>query len=450
MGDRLRSAKLVTVVLFSLALVYCATTPEPSPGELLGAPSEIGEADQTVAVVEALRQARVAIARAAEAGAETYDPFVLEEARNALQESERLQTSDPERAGAAATRARLKADEAYRNSLGLARQQLILAMDLLEQELKDNQVDQFTPEEYADVQAEVARIKGLFDSGLLADGSDAAHAVIRQMHTLRDTVAAQLARVLELKRATEMLQDQLGIASEADTMQVAKLNELYEKGKMALLERYALDDAERDFGAAREAGRTALRAADVEMGTEMTRERVEELMYAVMNELESASLLTIITDEEIVVDPVPWEGAQFLSAEEDAAASRSMADSAVEQVPQHALLQRAKALWQRGVAERNSGDYRRAAGYFEQAQRYRDAYAALAVMTTYTVRLIPERRESLWRIAEYDFIYGNPWLWPKIWHRNRKLIQDPDLIFPGWQLYIPPKDVSVEPPSAEQ
>ena len=429
--------------------MYCRTTPEPSPDELLAVPSETADSGQTVAVVEALRQARVAIARAAEAGAETYDPFVLEEARSALQEGERLQTSDPERAGAAATRARLKADEAYRNSLGLARQQLVLTMDLLVQELKDNQVDRFTPEEYAGLEAEVARVKELFDSGLLADGSDAAAAVISGMQTLRDMVAAQLARVLELKRATEMLQDRLDAAAEADAMKVTSMNELYEKGRMALLERYALDDAERDFGAAREAGRTALRAADVEMGTEVTRERVDELMRAVMNEIESASLLTIITDAEIVVDPVPWEGAGFLSAAADAAASPSMAGTAVEQVPQHALLQRAKELWRLGVAERNAGDYQRAAGYFEQAQRYRDAYAALAVMTTYTVRLIPERRESLWRIAEYDFIYGNPRLWPKIWHRNRKLIQDPDLIFPGWQLYIPPKEVDVEPP-AEQ
>ena len=445
----MRSARLVAAVLFSLALVYCRTTPEPSPDELLTVSPETADSGQTVAVVEALRQARVAIARAAEAGAEDYDPFVLEEARSALQEGERLQTSDPERAGAAATRARLKADEAYRNSLGLARQQLVLTMDLLVQELKDNQVDRFTPEEYADVEAEVARVKELFDSGLLADGSDAAAAVISGMQTLRDMVAAQLARVLELKRATEMLQDQLDTGAEADAMKVASMNELYEKGRMALLERYALDDAERDFGAAREAGRTALRAADVEMGTGVTRERVDELMRAVMSEIESASLLTIITDEEIVVDPVPWEGAGFLSAAENAASSPSMADAAGEQVPQHALLQRAKELWRLGVAERNAGDYQRAAGYFEQAQRYRDAYAALAVMTTYTVRLVPERRESLWRIAEYDFIYGNPRLWPKIWHRNRKLIQDPDLIFPGWQLYIPPKEVDVEPP-AEQ
>lgn len=444
----MRSVKLIAAVLFSLALVYCRTTPEPSPDEL-AVPSETGDAGQTVAVVEALRQARVAIARAAEAGAESYDPFVLEEARNALQEAERLQTSDPEGAGAAASRARLKADEAYRNSLGLARQQLVLTMDLLVQELKDNQVDRFTPEEYAEAEAEVARVKELFDGGLLADGSAAAAAAISGMRTLRDMVAAQLARVLELKRATEMLQDELDTAAEADATKVARVNELYEKGKTALLERYALDDAERDFGAAREAGRTALSAADVEMGTEVTRERVDDLLRAVMSEIESASLLTIITDEEIVVDPVPWEGARFLSAAEDAASSPSMAGTAVEQVPQHALLQRAKELWQLGVAERNAGDYQRAAGYFQQARRYRDAYAALAVMTTYTVRLIPERRESLWRIAEYDFIYGNPRLWPKIWHRNRKLIQDPDLIFPGWQLYIPPKEVDVEPPAGQ-
>ena len=220
-----------------------------------------------------------------------------------------------------------------------------------------------------------------------------------------------------------------------------EMNDLYQAGVEAL-DRYALGEAERHFGAAREAGRSVLRADDAEMGAEMTRERVEEQMYAVMRELESASLLTIITDEEIVVEPMPWEGAEVLSGV--GTALRPMAGAAFEQVPQHALLQQAKELWRQGVAQRNAGDHRRAAAYFEQAQRYAGAYEALAVMTTYTVRLIPERRESLWRIAEYDFIYGNPWLWPRIWHRNRKLIQDPDLIYPGWQLYIPPAHSSSE------
>ena len=433
--------------MLSLSLAYCATGPESVPGEMIGGtPAEADAAGEAAAVAEAQRQARVALARAAEAGAETYDPVVLWEARDALQEGERVGDSDPERAGELFAHAKLKADQAYRNSLGLAREQLMTTMGLLLQELRDNQIDQFTPEEYSDAVAELARVADLFDTGRLAEGTNAANAVIRQMQALRETVAAQLARVLELKRAIEMLQDQLGSASQADDMKVAETNDLYEKGKEALLERYALSEAERHFGAAREAGRAALGTVAAEMGSGMTREQVEELMFAVMNELESASLLTIITDDEMVVDPMPWEGDRFLSGD---AAAQPMAGSMVEQVPQHALLDQAKELWRQGVAQRNAGDDRRAATYFEQARRYRDAYAALAVMTTYTVRLIPERRESLWRIAEYDFIYGNPWLWPRIWHRNRKLVQDPDLIFPGWQLYIPPKDVPVEPPPVE-
>jgi nucleoid-associated protein YgaU len=57
----------------------------------------------------------------------------------------------------------------------------------------------------------------------------------------------------------------------------------------------------------------------------------------------------------------------------------------------------------------------------------------------YTVRLIPERRDSLWRISEYQEIYGDPLAWPRIWRRNRKLVQNPDLIYPGWKLIIPPQ-----------
>lgn len=56
----------------------------------------------------------------------------------------------------------------------------------------------------------------------------------------------------------------------------------------------------------------------------------------------------------------------------------------------------------------------------------------------YVVRLIPKKRDCLWRIAEYDFIYGNPWQWRKIYDANRDIIDDPDLIYPGQKLVIPP------------
>jgi len=58
----------------------------------------------------------------------------------------------------------------------------------------------------------------------------------------------------------------------------------------------------------------------------------------------------------------------------------------------------------------------------------------------YTVRLIPERRDCLWRIAEYPFIYNNPLKWPVLYEANKKTFKDPsnpNLIFPGQVLQIP-------------
>lgn len=56
---------------------------------------------------------------------------------------------------------------------------------------------------------------------------------------------------------------------------------------------------------------------------------------------------------------------------------------------------------------------------------------------TYTVRLIPERRDCLWRIAEYQDVYGDPFRWPEIYSANTDQIKDPDLIFPGQVFTIP-------------
>lgn len=444
----MKVGRFAALVLGSLALVYCATTPDEPAVEPLDLPVVAG-ADQEAAFDEARRQARVAIASATDAGA---DPLELRKARDAVQEGELLRTSDPEAAVEAMERARLTADTARRNSLGAARQELESTMMERLQELKDQPADKFRPEEYSAAAASVDRVKGMFAAGRLADGTAAARDVIRQMEMLRDSIAAQLDRVMKLKAETEALQDQLAASGQADAARVAEVDERYAQGREAM-DGYALGDAERHFGAAREAGRAALAAGAAGTGSGMAREQVETLLRTVMNDLESASALMVITDDERAVDPAPWQGARYLSGEGTASAAALPArgePAAADEVPQHELLQRAKELWLQGVARRNAGDYRAAATSFEQAQRYHAEYVALAVMTTYTVRLIPERRESLWRIAEYDHIYGNPRLWPRIWHRNRKLIQDPDLIFPGWQLYIPPAQVPGEAPPAAQ
>ncbi len=67
-----------------------------------------------------------------------------------------------------------------------------------------------------------------------------------------------------------------------------------------------------------------------------------------------------------------------------------------------------------------------------------DEFAPLPA--TYVVRLIPQRRDCLWRIAEYPFVYNNPYKWPVLYQANKATFKDPsnpDLIFPGQVLKIP-------------
>jgi nucleoid-associated protein YgaU len=59
----------------------------------------------------------------------------------------------------------------------------------------------------------------------------------------------------------------------------------------------------------------------------------------------------------------------------------------------------------------------------------------------YEVKLIPHRRDCLWRIAEYDFVYGDPYQWRRLYEANKDKFpqpDNPDLIEPGMILIIPP------------
>ncbi|MFN0157839.1 MAG: LysM peptidoglycan-binding domain-containing protein [Bacteroidota bacterium] len=58
---------------------------------------------------------------------------------------------------------------------------------------------------------------------------------------------------------------------------------------------------------------------------------------------------------------------------------------------------------------------------------------------TYTVGTWARNRDCLWNIAKKQDVYGDAWLWPKIWQGNRSQISDPDVIHPGQKLKIPAK-----------
>lgn len=58
----------------------------------------------------------------------------------------------------------------------------------------------------------------------------------------------------------------------------------------------------------------------------------------------------------------------------------------------------------------------------------------------YEVILNVNRRDCLWRIAEYDFVYGDPMKWKILYEANKDTMPEPDnpsLIVPGQILKIP-------------
>lgn len=75
--------------------------------------------------------------------------------------------------------------------------------------------------------------------------------------------------------------------------------------------------------------------------------------------------------------------------------------------------------------------------YAREAIRIADIILAGEKVTTYIVKLRPENRDCLWKISGYMY-ESRTWLWPVIWRANKFQIQDPDLIYPGQKLKIPP------------
>ncbi len=50
---------------------------------------------------------------------------------------------------------------------------------------------------------------------------------------------------------------------------------------------------------------------------------------------------------------------------------------------------------------------------------------------------VVQKGDFLYKIAEMDEMYADPLKWKRIYRANRELIQDPNLIYPDWELTIP-------------
>ncbi len=403
--------------------------------------------------------AQNAIARAKEVDADYYDPGNFDEARRLLDAALTNRMSDPAAARKQLTDSKAKADLSFDNSVPLAAKDLSARMEALRQSLLDLEADKYMPDEFQSATAGIDEAGNLYSSGDYAGARAKAWETLHAMATLRNTLETRLADVQAARSDAEqsMKEAESTNAYSYAPAQKGKVNDLYLAGLQAQ-GAYKLSDAEESYGAAAQAAKEVLRIAREARGAQAADEKAkaDARQAQVMKALQEASKLTVVTEDGTVVQPRNWTEEEFQQEIERAQREEQqkqdsapggqslviparggtavLADESVED-----LLTQARQLWSLGLKENAAGNYGKAQDYFDEAMRYIDVYKSYAVKGVYTVRLIPDRRDCLWRIAEYKDIYGDPYLWPKIWRRNRKMIQNPDLIYPGWQLVIPPK-----------
>jgi len=467
---------IVGVVAF---LVNCKTTPEETVEPVVEeTPEEAPEVtpEETPAVVEVpeevpgeavapvtdeeIRQARNAIARAREADAVYYDPTTLKQAEDALNAALLARQSDPTTARKHLARTIERANTAFDNSVAKAAQELAERAEGLNKQLLAISADKFLPSEYNAAVAGVPETQKLFYAGKLVEAREQAYTTLADMSNLLERLRERQRWIEVLKRD---INQYLKEAEELDAHVLAPLkfqraNGLYLEGIEAY-QQYQLFESEELLGKAREEALALIQLA--KSSGEEQKKKAQALMMDVMKELEDASDLTVVTDDGTLITPEDWSGEGFIEetvGEDDDQSLLNPPDLHLPAervlIPEGAfvavlgdaveenLLAQAKELWKEGVVEWNNGNYSLAEEYFNESRKLIEVYKAQAVnpdYPIYVVRLIPERRDCLWRIAEYSYIYSNPYMWPKIWRRNRKLIQHPDLIYPGWKLVIPPK-----------
>ena len=102
---------------------------------------------------------------------------------------------------------------------------------------------------------------------------------------------------------------------------------------------------------------------------------------------------------------------------------------------------KARADFQVAQSAFDSGEYERSIEYANRVIGGLEGIVPRSPLPKYyRVRLIPKKRDCFWRIAEYKFIYSNPWKWTVIYEANRQKLKEPDnphLIFPGQTFLIP-------------
>jgi nucleoid-associated protein YgaU len=312
---------------------------------------------------------------------------------------------------------------------------LLDSLKALDGRLKEQEADLYYPQLYSEFQEGFRKLgervangeqvtdkdaQGGKDAG--RDLSSRVRDELIWLNVLRNDITACMDKAEDMK-AYEWAMDRLN-----------DVNDYFFRGVDALAN-HDLDRAETHFITAK---RTAL--SIIEGEGKLKGERVRTARDRALELMEETSRLTVSTETGKIIKPFAFQKEEFLkrAAEEiktypaDLTEGDSMAQADIDKA------------WTAGTEAFKTGlwleskeDEQKAYSAYGNAVRLFSFYREQAVFKFYTVKSLKGRAECLWDIAASPSVYGDPFLWPRIWYKNRHLIKDPSILRPGWVLVIP-------------
>jgi len=463
------------VLFFIAALVFfgpvsCKTTPEPKQEEkIVQKPAEDQVAEVASLSDEEIEAAETAVRRANLIGANRYLPTDYSNLVDSLNSAIAAGDSDPDAARTQLQDVISKANTLYDRTVIARRDEYIAKYWRADEALSLIEAGKFAPAEYSNTQKLARETVELYEAGDFTSAIAKADETISAQARLYYNLSENIRYIGILNRDTR---NYLSDAEDNEAFVYApeeldEANRLYEEG-LTVYGNYNIEDAAVILT---EAKRQSIIAARTSAMTKKQGE-IDSLLALVQERIEIASTRRAVDSEGRVIEPNPWDGSVYIAANPLVDHSADMEpvdmeetmlrdlndplDNELEGIPEDILIQEegtqvnadeqtadylvlAKSLWEQGVTARNNGEFDAAENFLEQARAYIDMFESNLVSKTYTVVYREVATDCLWRIAERAEIFGNPFMWPKIWRANRKAVQNPDLIYPGQVLVIPPQ-----------
>lgn len=407
-----------------------------------------------------LLKARKEIFQAKEARADTYFPVRLNSLNDKLNQAIALKDEDPDKAREILKEITIESEQLIKESREALKAACIEILKKQTDSLIRIKADKYTVNEFNIYNDQKALTLEAFSQDDFAASLSQYRITYTTGKNLYDSLSTNMGYIDNLLR----LINNYRVEGEAidvqkwaeDEYNLAK--ESYIKSSDLLYNEFNAIDGEASLRETLFLAKKAVAQAKINIDVAKT----DEDIFNLLNELEAASTLTILDKDDNIISPEAWEGKADLKEKPIEAEVEKESESGLTPIDlekdveveypivegesqvlgsmqeRRTLLSEAKELWQLGIEARNNGDLVAAQEFLQKSKVYLDEYKSMAVDYIYTVILNPERRDCLWRISEKDEFYGDPFLWQNIWERNKKLIQDPDLIYPGWKLIIPP------------